>query len=230
VAQDAGDATDAPSSGSVTLTVGGSSCGFSMALTPATLTVKQGSSGSETVTVTPSSGYTGTVSLSYTTSNDTALANLCVFAGTGVSSNGTITVGSTAASGAITFDTKAADCVTSGAVKANGLRLIPHGTGLVKPSKKTPQKSSKLPIGMAFGGLLLAGFLGRSSRKLRQVACVIALASLGLVLSACGGTTSNSGGTTTVNPAKGTYTITFSGQDSVTSTITAQSSFSLVIN
>ncbi|WP_348264100.1 protease pro-enzyme activation domain-containing protein [Telmatobacter sp. DSM 110680] len=231
VAQYAGDATDAPSTGSVTLTVGGSSCGFALALTPATLTVKQGSQGSETVTVTPSSGYTGTVNLSYVTSNDTALANLCVFAGTGLSTSGAITVGSTAASGAITFDTNAADCAsTTGAVKAKGLRVIPHGTGSVKPSKSTPQKSSKLPIGMAFGGLLLAGFLGRSSRKLRQVACVIALASLGLVVSACGGTTSNTGGTTITDPAKGTYTITFTGTDSVTSTVTAQSSFSLVIN
>jgi hypothetical protein len=80
---------------------------------------------------------------------------------------------------------------------------------------------------MAFVGLVLAGFLGRSSRKLRQLACVIGLASLGLVLSACG---SSSNSTNTVpNPAKGTYTITFAGQDSVTTSITAQSSFSLVI-
>jgi hypothetical protein len=57
---------------------------------------------------------------------------------------------------------------------------------------------------------------------------VVALASLGLALSACGGTSPNT--PTVSNPAKGTYTITFSGQDSVTSTINAQQSFTLVID
>jgi disulfide bond formation protein DsbB len=110
--------------------------------------------------------------------------------------------------------------------------VIPHGTASVKPSKNAPKKNNRVPVGMAFVGLLLAGFLGRSSRKLRQVSCVIVLVSLGLALSACGGGGGNNGGggTTIPNPAKGTYTITFSGTDSVNSSATAQSSFSLVIN
>ena len=36
-----------------------------MAFSPATLTLKQGSSGNEGLTVTPSGGYTGTVNLTY---------------------------------------------------------------------------------------------------------------------------------------------------------------------
>ena len=235
VAQYAGDATHAPSAGSVVITVaGGTGTGkgtITMALTPATLTVKRGSSGSETLTVTPASGYTGTVDLTYSTSNDTALTNLCVFAGTGINNNGTMTVSSAAAvSGTITIDTNASDCAstTGGSVKAHGMHLIPRAKGSVKASNNLPQKSNKVPAGIAFAGLLLAGLLGRSSKKLRQLACVVALASLGLVLSACGGV--SGGGTRLSDPPKGTYTITFSGQDSVTSTITAQSSFSLVIN
>ncbi len=233
VAQYAGDTANAASTGSVVVTVGGTSSGkgtFTMAFSPATLTVSQGSQGSEGLTITPSGGYTGTVNLTYNTSNNTALANLCVFAGSGTNSNGSITVASaTAVTGQITIDTNASDCASStgGALKGRGLRVIPHTTGSLKASNSSPKRNNPIPAGIAFAGLVLAGFLGRSSRKLRQLACVIALASLGLVLSACGG--SSSSGSTISNPAKGTYTITFAGDDSVTSTITAQSSFSLVI-
>ena len=235
VAQYAGDMANARSTGSVVITIGGTSSGkgtFAMAFTPATLTVKQGSQGTETLTVTPAGGYTGTVNLTYNTSNNTALANLCVFAGTGLNSNGSITVPSTAAAAELSLSTLMhRDCATTagGVVKAHGMRLIPRTQGSGKASNNTPQRSNKIPAGIAFAGLLLAGFLGRSSRKLRQLACVIALASLGLVLSACGGG-SSSGGTTVPNPAKGTYTITFTGVDSTTATITSPGSFQLVIN
>lgn len=233
VALYAGDSTHAASSGSAVITVGGAGSGkgtFTVGLTPATLTVKQGSQGNETLTVTPASGYTGTVNFTYSTSNDSALANLCVLAGAGVNSNGSLTVSnSSAATGTIVIDTNAADCVnTTGAVlKGRGLHVIPHARGTAKASNSVPKKGNPVPAGIALAGLLVAGFLGRSSRKLRQVACVIALASLGLVLSACGSSTS---GSTVSDPAKGTYTITFSGADSTTTTITAQQSFTLVIN
>ncbi len=233
VAQYAGDSANAPSTGSIVINVGGTSSGkgtFAMAFSPATLTLKQGSAGNEGLTVTPASGYTGTVNLTYSTSNDTALTNLCVLAGTGTNASGSITVASsTAVTGQITIDTNASDCATAAAVKGRGSRVIPHMTRSLKASNNTPKRNNPIPAGIAFAGLVLAGFMGRSSRKLRQLACVIALASLGLVLSACGSSSSSSG-TTVANPAKGTYTITFQGQDSVTTTITAQSSFSLVID
>lgn len=220
------------STGTLTVTAQGTSSGkgsFAMGMTPSTLTVSQGTQGNESLTVTPSGGYTGTVNLTYTTSNDSALANLCVFSGTNLNSNGSITVSSSAAAtGTITFDTNAADCVnTTGAAVGRGLHLVPHAGVSGKASNNVPKKGNPIPAGVAFAGLLVAGFLGRSSRKLRQLACVIALASLGLVLTACGSSVS---GSTVSNPAKGTYTITFSGVDSTNSAITAQSSFSLVID
>ena len=236
VAQYAGDGTNAPSTGSAVITVGGTSSGkgtftmgFTLSSNPGLW--RQGTLGTESLAITPAGGYTGTVNLTFDTSNDTALANLCIFAGTGTNSNGSITVaGTTAVTGQITIDTNASDCVstTTGVRTGHGMRLIPRSTGSMKASNNAPKKSNPVPAGVAFAGLLLAGFLGRSSRKLRQLACVIGLASLGLALSACGGVSNNTSGVT--NPAKGTYTVTFTGMDSTTSTITAQSSFSLVIN
>ena len=45
---------------------------------PSTLTVAQGNSGTETVTITPSGGYTGTVNVNIDFgSQDSALSNLC---------------------------------------------------------------------------------------------------------------------------------------------------------
>ena len=231
VAQYGGDATHEASTGSLFVTVGGGSSGkgsFTMSFNPTSLTLKQGSSGLETLTVTPAGGYTGTMNLSYSTSNDTALANLCVFAGTGFNNDTSFTVSAaTAVTGQITIDTNAADCAsTTGAVKGRGL-LIPRTKGTLKASNHDPRTSGRMPAGIALAGLLIAGFLGRGSRKLRQLACLIALASLGLGLSACGGITS---GSTISDPAKGTYTITFSGADSANSALTATSAFTLVIN
>jgi hypothetical protein len=240
VAKYAGDTANAPSTGSVVITIGGSSSGkgtFAMAFNPTSLTLSQGSQGAEALAITPAGGYTGTVKFSYSTSNDTALKNLCVFAGTGFNADTTITVPGTAAvTGQITIDTKASDCTSStgGVLSGRGMRLIPHTVGSLKASNNTPKKNIPVPAGIAFAGLVLAGFLGRSSRRLRQLGCLIALVSLGVVLSACGGgggssSSTGSTGGTVANPAKGTYTITFTGTDSVTTTITSTAQFSLVI-
>ena len=237
VAQYGGDTTHEASTGSMFVTVGGGSSGkgsFTMSFNPTSLTVKQGSSGTETLTVTPAGGYTGTLNLSYATSNDTALHNLCVFAGTGFNNDTSFTVsGSTAATGQITIDTNASDCAstTGGVVTGRGLHLIPRAKRSLKAGNNVPKEHGRLPAGIAFAGLLIAGFLGRSSRKLRQLACVIALVSLGLAMSACGGGSSTGGGGSQVqDPAKGTYTITFSGTDSTNTALTSQSSFTLVID
>jgi len=83
---------------------------------------------------------------------------------------------------------------------------------------------------LAFSGLFIAGFLGRNSRKLRALSYVFALAFVGLSLSACGGVSTNNNTNNVPNPPKGTYTITLIGTDSVTSSVTSQSTLTLVIN
>jgi subtilase family serine protease len=229
VAQYSGDSTFAVSTGvgAIVVTGGGGGSGtFKLAATPSTLTVSQGNTGNETLTLTPAGGYTGTVTFSFSTSNDTALANLCIYSDTGFDTNGNLEVTGTAAvSGIIQVDTSAS-CVTTGAARtgAHHMRLIPHSSSGAAANHKP---KSSLPGGLAFAGLLLAGLLGRASRKLRGLACVIALLAVMAGLSACG-SASSSGGPT--EPAKGTYTITFQGQDTTNATITAETSFTLTIN
>jgi len=232
VARYSGDTTHASSSGVITVTVAGTTSGTGTFTVAATnVTVSRGSSANSTITVTPKNGYTGTVYLTFSTSNDTALANLC-YAFTTTLSNGDGSVNVTGTSPVTTqmeFDTKASDCVTGGAVQGsgfnkNGVQRQMHRLGRVKTSQN--RAPNPAPAAVAFAGLLLAGFLGRYSRKFRAMACLIALASVGLVLSACGGVT----GSTASNPPKGTYTITLTGTDSVTSTNTAQGTLTLVID
>jgi subtilase family serine protease len=229
VAQYLGDSTHLPSTGSVSVSIAGSSSGkgtFAFTPPPTNVTVAQGSSASSTITVTPAGGYTGTVDLNFDTSNDTALSNLCYQFGTQLTSGGgsVAITGTSAVTTTLNFDTNASDCAS--AAIAKGGKKPMHRLGPVKTSQNNAP--SRVPLAVAFAGLLLAGFMGRSSRKLRSLAAVIGLLAIGLGLSACG---SSSSSTTVSNPPKGTYTITVTGQDSTTATIAATPiTFTLVID
>jgi hypothetical protein len=197
-----------------------------LGVTPSTLTVAQGSSGNETVTVTPGGGYTGTVDLNFDTSNDTALQNLC-FSWTNMNpttGDGTVAITGTAVgTGTLTLDTNAADCATTGAVQKSGkqaLRML-HARNTAKNSGRNP-----LPLTVAFAGLLLAGFMGRGSRKLRGLVGLLILAAVGLAVTACSTSVNN----TVPNPPTGTYTVTVTGQDSAGSITAAPVTFTFVIS
>jgi len=232
VAQYSGDATHAASVGVGEVTIGTASSGkgtFALVSTPSTLTVSRGSSADETITVTPAGGYTGTVLLNFSTSNDTALANLCyAFTNTSSSGQGSVAVSGTAAvTTQLTFDTNASDCAyATGAIKPGFRPLRTLMPGHASRNAPPAPRPNRLPAEAAFAGLLLAGFLGRYARRFRSVAWILVLASAGLALSACGGSST----TTFSNPARGTYTITVNGVDSVTSTITGSTQFTFTIN
>jgi len=229
VAKYSGDAIHAPSTGIISVTVSGTSSGSgTFAVAGTNVTVAQGSSANSTITVTPKNGYTGTVYLTFSTSNDSALTNLC-YAFTTMLSNGDGSVTVTGASPVTTqlqFDTRASDCVSSAVTKGNAHPL--HRLRTVKTSRNS--MSTPGPLALAFSGLFIAGFLGRNSRKLRALSYVVVLAFIGLCLSACGGVSTNNNTNNVPNPPKGTYTITLIGTDSVTSSVTSQSTLTLVIN
>jgi subtilase family serine protease len=228
IAAYSGDSTHAASTGVVSVNVPTTSSGSgSFSLSSTNVTVTQGNTGNSTITITPKSGYTGTVLLTFDTSNDSALQNLCAgFTNTNSSGDGTVTVSnSSPVSTQLTLDTNASDCL-AGAARKSGLvplRAI-HGA---KASRNSPgsEDTHRAPATLAFAGLLMAGLLGRYSRKFRTMAGVIALVAVGLGISACNGISS-----TTSNPPTGTYTITVTGQDSSSATIpTATTSFTFVI-
>jgi subtilase family serine protease len=227
LAQYSGDSTHAASTGVGSINIGTTSSGKgTITLAATNVTESRGTSGTSTITVTPAGGYTGTVLLSVDSSNDNALTNLCPgFTTENTAGDGTVTIsGTTAATISLTLDSNAADCANTAAISKTGKRPMHL---LHKASNSVPSSPNPAPAAVAFAGLLLAGFMGRYSRKLRNLAGVIALLAVGLAISACG---SSSSSTTVSNPPKGTYTITVTGQDSATSSITATTTFTFVID
>jgi subtilase family serine protease len=219
-----GNATFANSAGAVQVNVGGTTSGsgsFTLSPSPSTLTVSQGNSGTETLTITPSGGYTGTVLLAFDTSDDNALGNLCYeFTTTLSNGDGSVAVtGTSAVTTQLSLDTNAADCAD--ARPSTGATPF-HRLGRVKAASS--KGANPAPLGVALAGLLLAGFLGRRARKFHTMAGVIALLALALAVSACGGGSSGPS-----DPSKGTYTVTVFGQDSSSATITGQTSFTFTI-
>jgi subtilase family serine protease len=233
VAQYAGDSTFALSTGVVQVSIGGSSSGtgsISLAASPSTLDVTQGSQGTETITVTPAGGYTGTVLFTFETSNNTALQNLCVTAAQVVSGYAeAIVTGTSPVSISIYLDTNASDtCAATGPAGSKPLQRLGK-VKMAQNSQKNPTRANPIPLGVAFAGVLLAGLLGRSSKKFHGMAGMVALFAVALAISACGGGSSTTTTTTNTDPPKGTYTITIYGQDSASALIAAQTTFTFVI-
>ncbi|MGB6973166.1 MAG: protease pro-enzyme activation domain-containing protein [Terracidiphilus sp.] len=225
VAQYSGNSTFDVSSGAASVTIGGSGSGTGGFVLGATdVSIARGSTGSSTITVTPQGGYTGAVFLNFDTSNDTALANLCYeFSTTLSNGDGAVAIVNTnSVSTDLIFDSNASDCASGGVAKPNG-RTFHRLGALHTRASNHPRSPGPLPAGIAFAGLLLAGFLGRASRRFRTLAMLLLLVSIGFGLSSCGGSGVS-------NPPKGTYTVTVTGQDSATASIMASTTFTLTID
>ena len=138
VAQYAGDTTHAASTGTVAITIAGTSSGkgtFAFAFSPSTLTISQGSAGTENLTITPSGGYTGTIDFNVAYSNSSALANLCVYASTGFNSNGSASITGTAPlSAQIGIDANGANCAATRSQQAGRYPSDWHSKDLEKQS------------------------------------------------------------------------------------------------
>jgi hypothetical protein len=88
---------------------------FSLSASPTSLTVKQGTSGSSTITVTPSNGFTGSVSLSNSTlpsgvtasfgTNPTTSTSVLTFTASSTATTGTSTITITGTSGTLSHTT-----------------------------------------------------------------------------------------------------------------------------
>jgi len=120
---------------------------FSLSASPASLTVTQGTSGSSTVTVTPSGGFTGSVTLSNSAlpsgvtaafgTNPTTGSSALTFTASATATTGTSTVTVTGTSGTLTHTTNISLTINSSAAQ----NLIVNGgfeSGVATPWTLTP--------------------------------------------------------------------------------------------
>ena len=227
-----GDTAFARSTGVATVNAALVSSGkgsFTMSAT--NLTIASGGSGNSTITITPSGGYSGTVLLGFTTSNPTALAHLCSsFAAVNASGQGAVAVSGTAPiTTTLTLDGNANDCNTAALSPGAAPRSTPAPGGGPLPLYALAALATLLLLGF-FAARRSAGLgpapVNAGSRRYRRWFALAALAAAALAAAGCGG------GTTPLivaNPPAGVYTITVTGADSTTSTITASTSFTFTI-
>jgi hypothetical protein len=173
-----GDANYAAGTGAFT-PGGGGAGSFVLSASPQTVTIARGSSGTTTLSITPQSGFSGTVNLSCAVSGGTtSLLPSCSFAQPSITVSG---------SSAVT-DTLTIATVSSSAAL----------TPAVGPSDRTWYAAG----GAALAGILLIGLPGRRRAWQRMLSLMLLVVALGVV--GCGGGGGSSGGGTT--PA-GSYTV-----------------------
>ncbi len=217
-----GNTTEAAStSNTLTITVGtvtAPSPSFTLAAT--NVTVATGASAASTLTLTSANGYAGTVDFTYTTS--TGFTG-CLFGSSSLASaeNAVVTT-------SFTVDTLVSDCVNTGARHLLA-RTPPLKAAFTNSQPKPGSHDREYPIAAAamLAGLAMLGW----KRKSWPVIMALLLAGLGTLggLSGCGGSSGASLNSTGSGVPKGTYTITVSGTDSTTSSITATTTFTVTV-
>ncbi|GGG92464.1 protease pro-enzyme activation domain-containing protein [Silvibacterium dinghuense] len=232
VATYSGDSTYAASTGSLVVDVGGTtstSSNGSFTLSATNVTVSQGSSGTSTVTVTPSS-YTGTIDWTIETNSESLVDYGCFSP-----ESSTISSASAATTVTLTIYTSKSDCSTTSSAAKSHLHSFVRSSNLKSASaKQSPPAGSRFPLSsvVAVAGLLCVGLARRRSRITSLLGCVLILGAIGFA-SGCGssGSSSSSSSTSTsTDVAKGTYSLTLVGQDSSDSSITNSTTFTLTVD
>jgi subtilase family serine protease len=191
-----GNSTYASSIGTLTVSVGGTTTSGSFTLTATSVSVAAGSTGSSTVTATPSGGYTGTITWSVTLPS-TLTIGCYTIANLPVPSTAAVTT-------TMAIYTSAAACAAAQAQARAG--VIWHSFASASPKKlaaanptSAPSGSpwKRLPLPAAFAGTLMLVCFRRRSRLLRAVlslGAVVLISVAGLGLTACGGSSSPASG------------------------------------
>lgn len=185
-----------------------SSSGQSFGLSATNVTVAAGASGTSTITVQPSGGFTGSVAL--TVSSPSTLTNVCFPAMPAVTVSGT-----SAVTAALTVDTTQRACQTPGSHRAI--------------SERGERSRTVLRASVILLSLLCLG--APALRRRRGLWMILLLAGIGSAgLMGCGGS-SGSGTTTTssnTTAPPGSYTITVTGTNTAAQ-LSASTSFTLTI-
>jgi len=173
--------------------------------------IPQGTLGSSAITVTPVDGYTGNITFKVTGSSP-SFANGCVLLSNyaNVSSINPTTVGNLAVA------TRNFDCPPDSIGNPYGGSTI----GAVRPMSSGAGAAS---LGIALGGFLAVGLVGRRLPKLRRLSCLLVPVALAGFAMGC------STATPLLTP-KGSYTLTLVGTDAhATPNITASTTFTVTV-
>jgi hypothetical protein len=224
VAKYPGDATHSPATATTAVMVGNVQASGSMILSVGNLTVANGSTGSTDVTVTPS-GYNGTLfwSLSATSTSATSLTGCFGIAPLTVDnfSQTKLTIGIGSACNAPTPSNRGVFRTLGQHASTIGHRSFDWHNA---------------PASAVYASLLLCGCLASRRRKWRSLLVLIILLVpiAGMNLIGCGGGGgSNSNPTTPTTPTTPstatTYSLTLTGTDSVNTSLTASTTFTLTV-
>ncbi len=216
IARYSGDATHLPSSAAYVVTVGNVLASGTISLSAQNLTVPNGGTGSTAIAITPAGGYSGELTWSLSATGGTVAQTICYLVQS-ASVNGPTTA--TVEIGAGTACSSPSGSMANSTVQRSSLQ-------------QPTQKPRKTPVAAAFVALLLFGlFPARRTRKLLRILSTVILATVALTLIGCGGgsgTAGGGGGGGGTGPQ--VYNITMTAKDSVNSSITASTSFTLTVD
>ncbi|HEX3986420.1 MAG TPA: protease pro-enzyme activation domain-containing protein [Acidobacteriaceae bacterium] len=224
-----GDATFAASSGSATVTVAGGTSSGTFTLSAANVSVTQGNSGTSAVALTSQNSYAGTVSFALSTTNASLQQYGCY-----TIANATLAAGGTATS-TLTLYTSLSACNALTGSKSGAIHSFIRRGGTIAGSQHRQPLGPGIPLGAAaFAGLLFIGFRRVRRHAWTLMSCLLLVVVLGFSTGCGGGSGSSTSGSSTsstsTDVAKGTYTVTLAGTDTVSSSITASTNLALTVN
>lgn len=222
VAAYSGDSAHAPASSTLTVvasTAPVATQSFALGSSSSTLSITSGSSGSETITVTPVNGYLGVVSLNLTATGTGSL-NACY------TLPDRATVYASGGSATLTIFTSASACSSAQYIPVHMVRSKTLAANSPPARPQLPRK----PGAILLGGALLGCFALRRRSRL-PLLFTVALCAMLIPGMGCGsgGSTSavnGTGGTTTTGT---NYTLTVTGTSLTDSSLTSSTSFTLSI-
>jgi Pro-kumamolisin, activation domain/Bacterial Ig-like domain (group 3) len=216
-----GDATHSSSTATYSVLVGNVLASGGLSLSAANLTIANGGTGSTQITVTPTAGYNGRVVWSLAaTGNSSNLSACYTIASLPVSNTSTtkLTIGVGTA------------CNSSLPAERGDFRPL----GLhASANDGTQAHRRSTPATAIYASLLVCGLLagGRRRMRLQLLVAIVSLTVVGIGLTGCGGGNNTSAtGTTSTTPSTTSYNFTLTGKDSVNSSITASTTFTLTVN
>jgi hypothetical protein len=216
-----GDAFHLPSYSTFAVLVGNVTPSGSFTLSANNLTLATNGSGSTQITITPSGGYSGALTWTSTYTGGTVAQTFCYLVQS-ASINGPTTATMSMGEGT------ACSSSPTGSRAPSPLQGPAQRSSLEPPSKP----ASRAPVAATFVALLFCGLLPSRRRRFLPILCATMLAIIATTLTGCGGgsNASGSGGGSSTNPQPQVYTITLKATDSVNTTITASTSFTLTVN